>query len=138
MLPHYLELFLLFALVVSYLSSLLYSLRGSPCCCCGFLAFITSNGSADVLAHNRGLSFEFAVAKTFSAFASGLFGGLITRALIIKGKLSSPLKADISKCGSCRPSVASEKPIWKFGVEGERRVNFTSSFNNTIYFHGKC
>lgn len=40
-----------------------------------------------------GLGIGFAVAKTITAFAIGIFGGLATRAVIKAGGFASPLKA---------------------------------------------
>lgn len=85
-----------------------------------------------------GLGFEFAVAKTIAAFAIGMFGGLATRAVQKAGGFSSPLKAEVSGCGSsCKPQISDEKPVWAFWKEADRKQEFGSIFMVTVLFLGK-
>jgi hypothetical protein len=85
-----------------------------------------------------GLGIGFAVAKTITAFAIGIFGGLAARAVIKAGGFASPLKAKISGCGGCKPKMADEKLIWAFWQEQVRQTEFNSSFLSTLFFLGKC
>jgi len=84
-----------------------------------------------------GLGLEFAIAKTIAAFAIGLFGGLTTRAVQKAGGFASPLKAGVSACGSCKPEIADEKPLWAFWKETQRKQEFGSIFTETVLFLGK-
>ena len=84
-----------------------------------------------------GLGFEFAVAKTIAAFAIGIFGGLATRAVIKAGGFTSPLKDDVSGCGTCKPKIADEQPLWAFWKEARRKATFNTDFFSTLYFLGK-
>jgi uncharacterized protein len=84
-----------------------------------------------------GIGFEFAVAKTIAAFSIGLFGGFATRAVMKAGGFASPLKADVSGCGTCKPKIADEQPVWAFWKEAERKNVFNSDFFSTLYFLGK-
>ena len=84
-----------------------------------------------------GLGIGFAVAKTITAFAIGIFGGLATRAVIKAGGFASPLKAKISGCGGCKPKMADEKPIWAFWQEQDRQTEFNSNFLSTLILSWK-
>lgn len=84
-----------------------------------------------------GLSLEFAVAKTIAAFAIGMFGGLATRAVMNAGAFASPLKEEVSSCGSCQPKIADERPRWAFWHDPERSRTFRTDFLTTALFLGK-
>lgn len=81
------------------------------------------------------LGFEFAVAKTITAIALGLFGGLVTMVLTQHGFFSDPLRPGIGNGGCGAASVrAPDKPVWKFWAEKERRQNFASVALTTTLF----
>jgi uncharacterized protein len=84
-----------------------------------------------------GIGFEFAVAKTIAAFAIGIFGGVATRAVMSAGGFASPLKAEAASCGSCKPEISNEKPVWAFWREQDRKSEFNTSFISTMLFLGK-
>ena len=84
-----------------------------------------------------GLGLEFALAKTVAAFAIGMFGGLATRAVQKAGGFASPLKAEVSGCGTCKPKISDEQPLWAFWTEPSRKQEFGSIFIATVLFLGK-
>lgn len=84
-----------------------------------------------------GLGLEFAVAKTIAAIALGLFGGVATRMIIKAGAFASPLKAEAASCGSCKPRIADEQPIWAFWKDSDRAKVFKTDFFSTTFFLGK-
>lgn len=84
-----------------------------------------------------GLGLEFAIAKTLATFAIGLFGGLATRAVINAGGFTSPLKVEAATCGSCKPQISDEKPVWAFWRDQSRKSDFNVNFISTLLFLGK-
>jgi uncharacterized membrane protein YraQ (UPF0718 family) len=81
------------------------------------------------------LGFEFAVAKTITAIALGLFGGLITMALTQQGFLSNPLKVGVGQRG-CESVAASTSVlvVWKFWIDRARRQRFMREALATTLF----
>ena len=84
-----------------------------------------------------GPGIEFTVARTITAFAIGIFGGLATQAVIKASGFASPLKAKISGCGGCNLKIADEKPIWAFWQEQDRQTEFNSNFLSTLILSWK-
>lgn len=77
-----------------------------------------------------GLGVEFAVAKTISAVALGIFGGFAMRALNTTGLFADPLKeraAPKSCCGGPKAPYQGQ-PVWKFWEERERVTTFRDAF----------
>ncbi len=74
------------------------------------------------------LGFEFAIAKTITAVALGLFGGFVTLVLTKRGVFSDPLRAGvgIGGCGSAS-AVTPDQVAWKFWKERSRREKFVST-----------
>ncbi|MEE9335257.1 MAG: permease [Granulosicoccaceae bacterium] len=74
------------------------------------------------------LGFEFAVAKTVSAVAIGLFGGFVTLALTQRGVFTDPLRLGIGVGGCSKPStVTPDQVVWKFWREEARREKFAKT-----------
>ncbi|MEM7042333.1 MAG: permease [Pseudomonadota bacterium] len=70
------------------------------------------------------LGWPFAIAKTISAVALGLFGGFGTRLLIGQGLFTDPLRARTTG-GCCGGRTAFDsKPLWTFWQEDDRRETF--------------
>ncbi len=89
-----------------------------------------------------GISFEFAVAKTFVAIFMGLLGGFTILLLQRNGFVLNPLKAEVSPtcdtgCASSCDSNKVERPEWKFWQHSERMQSFRQEFSSVGVFLGK-
>ncbi len=81
-----------------------------------------------------GLGWEFAIAKTASAVALGLFGGLAVMALKGSAVFADPLKpADKKGCG-CGPSPFKSTPVWRFWREAPRMAAFREAALTNLVF----
>ena len=73
------------------------------------------------------LGWDFAIAKSVLAILLGLFGGFAMAALTGAGLFQDVLRPQSTGgCGSCGPSPFSQRPVWKFWQESERRAVFAS------------
>ena len=84
-----------------------------------------------------GIGFDFAVAKTVSAIAMGLFAGFGVLAIQRYGGLASPLR--YPGAGACTSSCGGEKPQveWKFWKRPERVAVFKAEAAAIGLFLGK-
>ncbi|MEM9974892.1 MAG: permease [Pseudomonadota bacterium] len=71
-----------------------------------------------------GLGWEFAIAKTASAVALGLFGGLAVMALKGTAMFADPLKPAQKKGCGCGASPFGSAPVWRFWQEAPRVAAF--------------
>lgn len=81
------------------------------------------------------LGFEFAIAKTVSAVALGLFGGFVTMSLAKSAVFADPLreKPQVS-CGCSAQTPFSEKPVWAFWGDKTRRIVFReTTLENAVF-----
>ena len=81
------------------------------------------------------LGVEFAIAKTVTAVALGLFGGYVTHALMLGGRLTDPLRPEVGNGGCGGSSVRDPKPIvWRFWQDSARVAKFQSNAAATTSF----
>lgn len=81
------------------------------------------------------LGFEFAVAKTITAIALGMAGGMVTLALTNKGFFADPLRSGVGNVG-CGPAsiCTSDQVVWKVWTEKARRQKFaTVALTSTLF-----
>ncbi len=84
-----------------------------------------------------GIGVNFAIAKTIAAFTIGVFGGLTTHFVQRAGGFASPLREQVSSCGTCRPKISSEKTHWAFWKNTEQLESFRTTILWTLLFLGK-
>ncbi|MEM7563792.1 MAG: permease, partial [Pseudomonadota bacterium] len=86
---------------------------------------------------SAGIGFNFAVAKTISAIAMGLFAGFSILLIQKQGGLTAPLRQNVS--AGCASSCASEAPElrWKFWQLPGRREIFRDEASSIGVFLGK-
>lgn len=89
-----------------------------------------------VLITAAALGWPFAIGKAAAAVGIGLMGGFAMRALQSVGAFASPLrpKAPASSCCGCGPDPMSQKPVWKFWRESERRETFLREAGSNLLF----
>ncbi|MEL6946906.1 MAG: permease [Pseudomonadota bacterium] len=81
------------------------------------------------------LGTEFAIAKTLTAVALGLFGGYTTHALMKAGYFANPTRPGVGNGGCCASSVRNPKAIeWAFWRDDARREKFAKSALSTTEF----
>lgn len=79
------------------------------------------------------LGWPFALSKMALAVGLGLTGGFVIKALSGTGAFSSPLKPGRAPRG-CGPAPLSQKPVWAFWQEDNRRDVFRSeAFKNALF-----
>lgn len=84
------------------------------------------------------LGTEFAIVKTLSAIGIGLFGGLVTHALVRKGVFSNPLREGVGNGGCGASGIREGKSVvWKFWREDQRKQKFKKSTQSNTLFLGK-
>ncbi|MBV6658162.1 MAG: permease [Devosiaceae bacterium] len=84
------------------------------------------------------LNLEFAIAKTLSAVALGVFGGITVHALVGAGQLSNPLREGVGNGGCGGSKVRTAKPVvWAFWSEPARTEKFGNEALKTLLFLGK-
>ncbi len=89
---------------------------------------------------SAGIGTDFAIAKTVATFGMGLFAGFTTLAVVNRGFLRAPLKAELSTCGGCGPSfdvTANPQVHWAFWRDPARLEMFTGELATTGWFLGK-
>jgi len=80
------------------------------------------------------LGLDFAIAKTLSAVALGLFGGFGVKALGFTGLFTNPLKTVKNTGCGCGSDPFSGKPVWAFWKERERVETFRrESLANALF-----
>ena len=88
-----------------------------------------------VLITASALGWPFAIGKTVSAVALGLFGGFAIYALVKQGVFASPLKAERDRGdGCCSGTNFDGKPYWAFWRDSGRRQDFVREFSTNGYF----
>jgi len=111
----------------------------SPFCSCGVIPLIAALMASGVplaaimafwisspvmdpamfIVTSGGISFEFAVIKTISAMALGIFAGASTQLLVSQGRFNSPSKLNtLSECASNKAHFSS--PVWKIWHDAPR------------------
>ena len=81
------------------------------------------------------LGFEFALAKTLSAVALGIGGGLVTLALARSPVFADPLRASERKGSCCSAKTPfSGRPVWRFWTDEARRDTFRETFLSNGFF----
>ncbi|MEL6735490.1 MAG: permease [Pseudomonadota bacterium] len=81
------------------------------------------------------LGVEFAVAKTMTAVALGLFGGYTTHALMQAGYFADPVRPGVGNGGCGASSVRNPKEVvWAFWHEDARREKFAKTALSTTLF----
>lgn len=84
------------------------------------------------------LGVNFALAKTLSAVAMGLFGGGVVYLLANTPIFADPLKGAEAGGGcGCRPSPFKGTPVWRFWTESARRKVWGETFIENALFLGK-
>lgn len=81
------------------------------------------------------LGLEFASAKAIAALGLGLFGGYATLLLSRTNAFSTPLRDGVGAGGCCAaPTCKTERPVWAFWREQDRRAQFARSAVDTSLF----
>lgn len=81
------------------------------------------------------LGIEFAVAKTLTAIALGLFGGSVTYMLTQRGYFAEPLRSGVrNKCCGASSITKPGSVVWKFWEEAPRREKFLREAISTTLF----
>lgn len=82
------------------------------------------------------LGWDFAIAKSVLAILLGIFGGFAMAALVGTGLFRDVLRPQAGGgCGSsCSPDPYSQKPVWKFWHDAERRSVFVSEARSNGLF----
>jgi uncharacterized membrane protein YraQ (UPF0718 family) len=86
-----------------------------------------------------GISLDFAIAKTITAFGMGLLAGYAVWGLQLRGYLQRPLKKEVG-CGCGQPAFDARAPItisWRFWQEPARKSEFATQFRENGFFLGK-
>lgn len=84
------------------------------------------------------LGLEFAIAKTLAAIAIGLFGGIGAWALAHIGRIGTPLRPDLSRCGcNAHPSPGQATVRWTFWREAPRIDVFRTTLASMAWFLGR-
>lgn len=84
------------------------------------------------------LGFEFAIAKTITAIALGIFGGYTVHVLSRAGGLTNPLREGVGNGGCGGATMRSAKPVvWAFWRESERVEKFSGEAIKTTLFLAK-
>lgn len=81
------------------------------------------------------LGLDFAIAKTMSAVGLGLMGGFLTMVFANSAVFTDPLKEQPQVGGCCGVKKPfSDKPVWNFWKEADRRQTFRSaSLTNGLF-----
>ncbi|UWQ17820.1 permease [Jannaschia sp. M317] len=81
------------------------------------------------------LGLPFALAKTGTAVALGLFGGYVTHALMAARALPDPLRPEIGNGGCGGAAARQTKPIvWRFWDDPDRRSAFAVEARSSLLF----
>jgi uncharacterized protein len=90
---------------------------------------------ASLLITAAALGWPFAIAKTVSAVALGIFGGFAMKFIMGFGLITDPLRPNTtnSSCG-CGPSPFDGKPVWKFWTETNRQSIFVKEGRHNFLF----
>jgi uncharacterized membrane protein YraQ (UPF0718 family) len=87
-----------------------------------------------VLITAAALGWPFAIGKTITAVALGLFGGFTIKVLAGAGLFADPLRArTVSSCGCAAPEIAG-KTVWRFWEESQRLEVFRSELRQNAMF----
>lgn len=88
-----------------------------------------------------GINFNFAVAKTITAFGMGLLAGFSVLGLQKIGYIQNPLKKEIGcGCGCEKPQFGPKTPlqiVWRFWKAPERKDEFMAQARTNGFFLGK-
>ena len=81
------------------------------------------------------IGLDFAIAKTIAAVALGLIGGFLTMAFSGSPVFADPLREKPQVGGCCGvKNPFSEKPVWKFWNEQDRRTVFRETWVENAVF----
>lgn len=84
------------------------------------------------------LGIEFAVAKTITAIALGMFGGYVTYTLMGLGYLADPLRPGVGNGGCAGSKVrAPQQVVWRFWRDPARRAKFIREARTITLFLAK-
>ena len=81
------------------------------------------------------LGWNFAIAKTVSAVALGLFGGFATKYVMkFTRTLQNPLRDELKVSNCNKSSVSDGEPVWKFWRKRENRgIFYTETLRNSLF-----
>lgn len=81
------------------------------------------------------LGWDFAVAKTVTAVALGLFGGFATKYIVkLARSLQDPLRDELKVSACSTSSMTDGQPVWKFWREPDNRgIFYTETMKNSLF-----